>query len=112
MPDIDLTVFCLIDGESTARAFFVEIDRTKTVAHLKKRMMTENPETFDGIDAKKLTLYRVSVAITDDNNLIATNKLSNVFEAELARTLICQRTQFASSFSALRKSMQLSLLEP
>ncbi|KAK3827341.1 MAG: hypothetical protein J3R72DRAFT_496365 [Linnemannia gamsii] len=114
MPDNDLTVLCLADGESTSRAFFVEIDRTKTVAHLKKRMMTENPETFDGVDAKKLTLHRVFVATTDDNkeppilidSLITTSKLSYVLEADWQRTLTCQRTQFTSSFSAFRKHRQ------
>jgi hypothetical protein len=35
MTNNKLTLFCLVDGETTSDAFSVEIDSTKTVDHLK-----------------------------------------------------------------------------
>ncbi|KAF9113079.1 hypothetical protein BGX30_007091, partial [Mortierella sp. GBA39] len=65
-----LTLFCLVDGEATSQAFSVDIDQTKTVDHLKKFIKNEIPDTFNGVDAKDLTLWRVSILITRDNSEI------------------------------------------
>ncbi|KAF9088772.1 hypothetical protein BGX27_002629 [Mortierella sp. AM989] len=61
-----LTLFCLVDGE--ANAFSVEIEPTKTVDALKKLIKTEIPDTFNGVDAKDLTLWRVMIPDNDDND--------------------------------------------
>ncbi|KAK3837560.1 MAG: hypothetical protein J3R72DRAFT_195679 [Linnemannia gamsii] len=51
-------------------AFSVDIDQTKTVDHLKKFIKTEIPDTFNGVYAKDLILWRVSILITRDNSEI------------------------------------------
>ncbi|KAF9369436.1 hypothetical protein CPC16_004504 [Podila verticillata] len=59
MTDNLLCLFCVVDGESTS--FSVEIDRTKTVDHLKKAIKAEKSPRFDDIAADELTLWRVSI---------------------------------------------------
>ncbi|KAG0267567.1 hypothetical protein DFQ27_008612 [Actinomortierella ambigua] len=92
-----LTVFCVIDGESTFNAFSVEVDPTKTVEHLKDLIKAKLSPEFDDIVAKSLTLWRVSIADGDDDDeqpivldsilekkkLEATRELSEVFETSL-----------------------------
>ncbi|KAF9198351.1 hypothetical protein BGZ59_004674, partial [Podila verticillata] len=65
MTDNHLTLFCLVDGEATSRAFSVDIDRTKSVDHLKKLIKSKKTPRFDDVAAYELTLWRVS--ISDDN---------------------------------------------
>ncbi|KAK5809644.1 hypothetical protein F5H01DRAFT_415593 [Linnemannia elongata] len=89
-----LTLFCLVDGEATTNAFPVEIESTKTIGDLKNLIKTEKSNDFQGADADKLTLWRVSIPDVDDDEtpvsidtltrkkkMRATNKLSMVFEA-------------------------------
>ncbi|KAG0249364.1 hypothetical protein BGZ95_007572, partial [Linnemannia exigua] len=68
MTDNHLTLFCLVDGETTSNAFPVEIESSKTIGDLKKLIKTETPDTFSGVDAKDLTLWRVSISVADDNH--------------------------------------------
>ncbi|GJJ71714.1 hypothetical protein EMPS_04071 [Entomortierella parvispora] len=111
-----LSLFCLVDTEATP--FSVDIDPSKTVHHLKKAIKDEIPKTFDGIEAKDLTLWLVSIPVpNDDNNevpiyinnlletdkkkLKATTKLSKVFDAELPEDtihIIVQRLDLISEF--------------
>ncbi|KAF9557171.1 hypothetical protein EC968_007782 [Mortierella alpina] len=63
-----LTLFCLVDGEATSRAFSVEIDSSKAVDGLRDHIKAKIPDTFDRVDAKDLTLWRVS------HSVIAANK--------------------------------------
>ena len=58
------TVFCLVAGEDVS--FPVEIEKSKTVGQLKDAIKKKNPTTFDGIDAKSLTLYHVDLPDDDD----------------------------------------------
>ncbi|KAG9067165.1 hypothetical protein KI688_011946 [Linnemannia hyalina] len=93
----DLTLFCLVDGESTLNAFSVEIDPSKTVDGLKDRIRAKTPDTFTGVDAKDLILWKVSIKDDDDGDddvtivldsvpgsekkkLRATRELSDVFK--------------------------------
>ncbi|KAF9272527.1 hypothetical protein BGZ68_002332, partial [Mortierella alpina] len=81
MADNLLTLFCLVEGEATSQAFSVDIDKTKTVDHLKKFIKTEIPDTFNGVDAKDLTVWRVSIPIIEDNDELPI-LLNNVPEKE------------------------------
>ncbi|KAK3812540.1 MAG: hypothetical protein J3R72DRAFT_498661 [Linnemannia gamsii] len=56
-----LALFCLVDGDSMP--FSVDIDASKTVDHLKDAIKTKIPGTFKGVDAKDLTLWRVSIPL-------------------------------------------------
>ncbi|KAG0202027.1 hypothetical protein BGX33_009961 [Mortierella sp. NVP41] len=67
MADV-ITVFCLQSGEAASHAFSVEIDPTKTVDYLRKLIKAEKTNDFSDIDADKLTLWRVTIPISDDND--------------------------------------------
>ncbi|KAF9993310.1 hypothetical protein BGZ65_011192 [Modicella reniformis] len=59
-----LTLFCVVEGESSV--FPVDITGDRTVSHLKNAIKTEVTPKFDDIAADKLILWKVSVPITDD----------------------------------------------
>ncbi|KAF9299830.1 hypothetical protein BGZ74_008605 [Mortierella antarctica] len=86
MTDNHLTLFCLVDGDTTSQTFSVEIDPTKTVDGLRKAIKTEIPGTFNGIDGKDLTLWQVSIPITDDNDEIPIllDNVTNVVKKKLS----------------------------
>ncbi|KAF9943650.1 hypothetical protein BGZ65_000560, partial [Modicella reniformis] len=88
---------CLVEGESTSRAFEIEVpEATTTVSNLRDEIKIKKSPEFDDIDAYKLNLWKVSVPVTDDNEgqpaqldtLHAeklsrpTRKLSSVFSRE------------------------------
>ncbi|KAG0195610.1 hypothetical protein BGX28_001002 [Mortierella sp. GBA30] len=56
-----LLLNCLADGEKTT--FPVEIESTKTIGQLKKKIKEEKTPEFDDIAADRLTLWRVSIPI-------------------------------------------------
>ncbi|KAI8594210.1 hypothetical protein EDD21DRAFT_422114, partial [Dissophora ornata] len=66
MTDKQLTLFCLVDGEALDNAFPVSTSSATTVGELKDFIKTKIPDTFNGVDAKDLTLWKV--AIPDDDN--------------------------------------------
>ncbi|KAG0005725.1 hypothetical protein BGZ80_005404, partial [Entomortierella chlamydospora] len=70
MLDKHLTLFFLVDGEATSNVFPVEIESGKTVGGLKDAIKTALSPQFDDITAKDLTLWRVSIPITEDNDNI------------------------------------------
>ncbi|KAF9578764.1 hypothetical protein BGW38_005280 [Lunasporangiospora selenospora] len=97
-----LSLFCVVDGEATSNAFSVEIERSKTANQIKDVIKAKNPDTFNGIDAKNLTLWRVMNPNKDDDEtpilldnvpenekmkLGATNKVS-IFGAALPEDTI------------------------
>ncbi|KAG0302827.1 hypothetical protein BGZ98_007201 [Dissophora globulifera] len=55
------TLWCLLDGDSTT--FPVEIESTKTIGALKKAIKDDNSVAFANVDAKMLTLWKVSVPV-------------------------------------------------
>ncbi|KAF9294428.1 hypothetical protein BGZ74_011266 [Mortierella antarctica] len=71
MANNPLILFCVVDGEATSEAFPVSADKI--------------PDTFNGVDAKSLTLCKVSIPTTEDNdetsisvdNVSNNNKLTN-----------------------------------
>ncbi|KAG9071583.1 hypothetical protein KI688_005796 [Linnemannia hyalina] len=62
------TLFCLVEGEATSNAFPVEIGSTKTIGDLKELIKTEKTNVFSDVDADQLTLWRVSIPITDEDD--------------------------------------------
>ncbi|KAG0247493.1 hypothetical protein BG011_001391, partial [Mortierella polycephala] len=82
MTDNRLTLFCLVDGESTSNAFPVEIESTKTIGDLKKLIKAEKTPKFDDIAADELTLWRVAVPVTDDEKYEQPVSLDSLAEKE------------------------------
>ncbi|KAG9296737.1 hypothetical protein G9A89_001369 [Geosiphon pyriformis] len=60
-----ISVFCLVQGESKEKAFAVDIEKSKTVSHLREQIWEKRQHTFSNVDAPELTLWAVSVPIGD-----------------------------------------------
>ncbi|KAG0277855.1 hypothetical protein BGZ96_002685 [Linnemannia gamsii] len=68
MTNNPLTLFCLVDGESTSSAFPVKISPEDSIGDLKELIKTKKTNDFQDVDADKLTLWRVSISVAHDNN--------------------------------------------
>ncbi|KAF8925641.1 hypothetical protein BGZ58_000631 [Dissophora ornata] len=88
MTDNHFTLFCLVDGESTSQAFSVEIDRSKTVGHLKKAIKAEKANNFHDVDADELTLWRVSISDDNHGSSISIDSLDDKTHLNNPRTLL------------------------
>ncbi|KAG0195537.1 hypothetical protein BGX28_001181, partial [Mortierella sp. GBA30] len=60
-----LNLFCVVDGESTSSAFSVKATSTGTVYDLKELIKAKKAVDFHNVDANNLTVWRVSVPISD-----------------------------------------------
>ena len=60
-----LTLHCWVHDEDVGRIFKVKISRTETVTALKGAIRNKNPVAFRNVDARDLTLYKVSFPDTD-----------------------------------------------
>jgi hypothetical protein len=60
-----ISLFCVVQGEPTEKAFAVDIEKSKTVSHLRELIWEKTQETFKNLDAKDFTLWAVSVPIGD-----------------------------------------------
>jgi hypothetical protein len=70
-----LTPLCLVDKESTSRAFPVNIAPTQTVGEFKKFIKKEQVPAFDDITANQLTLWLVSVPDDDGDSAVTLDAL-------------------------------------
>jgi len=66
-----VTLLCLVHGQLGDSAFPIDIEKNKLVGHLKDAIKEKKSNDFQGIDAEKLALWRVS--IPDDNDQALTN---------------------------------------
>ncbi|KAG0367157.1 hypothetical protein BGZ54_004332 [Gamsiella multidivaricata] len=87
----NLKLFCLVEGESTSRAFPLSVPSTQTVGDLKKLIKTEKTIAFSDVDAGRITLWLVTVpddtdevpirldSLNEKKKLRPTSDLSEVF---------------------------------
>jgi Crinkler effector protein N-terminal domain len=61
------TLLCVIIGETTP--FPVKIDKSQTVAELKKAIKTEAENALGAFDTHTLTLYQVNIEVPNDEKL-------------------------------------------
>jgi Crinkler effector protein N-terminal domain len=54
---------CLILGDDESRIFVVKIEKTKTIASLKDSVKRKKSQSFHGIDANTLDLWKVSIPV-------------------------------------------------
>jgi hypothetical protein len=69
LTDRNLTLFCLVDGEATSNAFSIKTPSNNTVDDLKNLIKTRKSPEFDDVAADKLKLWRVSIPITDEDEV-------------------------------------------
>ncbi|RIB17857.1 hypothetical protein C2G38_2312089 [Gigaspora rosea] len=62
-----ITLFCLGQGESIEKTFIVEIEKDKTIIHLKKGIKKEREIFYRNIDANDLAIWKVNVPANNGN---------------------------------------------
>ncbi|KAF9577905.1 hypothetical protein BGW38_006595 [Lunasporangiospora selenospora] len=97
-----LIIFCLVDGDPTARSFPVSVSAKTTIGELKELIKTKKAIDFLDIDADKLTLWLVShsvipinkhnavllSAIDSPTELEPTDSISDIFKEEPVKKTI------------------------
>src|SRR5262245_39009292 len=63
-----LQLNCWVLGDDANKVFYVEIANDRPVSALKKAIKYENSESFQGIDARSLILWKVSIPDDDDRD--------------------------------------------
>jgi len=99
-----LTLFCLVEGESSP--FSVDIEPTKTVDHLKVTIKAALSPQFDVVTAKDITLWHEAIPVPEDDDeevvpiyisdlikdgkkkLMATRELHGIFGKKAAKNMI------------------------
>src|ERR1044072_4849311 len=87
---MSITLFCLVKGNTTANAFEVDIEKDKSISHLKKVIKAKKQNYFTGVDADKLRLWKVPISddhvdplsnlsLEDSDELLAIRKISKYF---------------------------------
>jgi hypothetical protein len=87
---MSITLFCLVKGNTTTSAFEVDIEKDKSISHLKKVIKAEKAPEFDNFPADKLRLWKKEIpddqddllsnlTLNDGDELLATKKISKYF---------------------------------
>lgn len=62
----NITLCCLVEGDSKEEAFEVKLEKNNSVNDLKKKIKEEQPNSFVNIDAKNIVLWEVNVSTVDE----------------------------------------------
>ena len=60
-----VTLFCLIHGDDTNRAFSLKVTKDTTIDELKERIKAEKSPKFDNIAADELALRKANVSLDE-----------------------------------------------
>ena len=78
MAELSLNVFVIGLGNS----FPVDIERTKTVGHLKQAILQVNPNDLKDIDARQLVIYKVEIPDGEDLEQLASQARRQKLEVQ------------------------------
>ena len=87
---MSITLFCLVKGNTTANAFEVDIEKDKSISHLKGVIKESQKPFFDRIPTKDIKLWKKEIpddqddllsnlTLNDGDELLATKKISKYF---------------------------------
>ena len=87
---MSITLFCLIKGNISEKAFSVKISRDEPISELKDAIKAKNSQTFSNVDAKDIKLWKVPISddhvdplsnlsLEDSDELLAIKKISKYF---------------------------------
>ncbi|RHZ62266.1 hypothetical protein Glove_341g79 [Diversispora epigaea] len=62
----NVTLYCLVEGDSKDRVFEVEIEKRKSVGFLKKKIKEEKPNLLVNVDANDIVLWKINIPIEED----------------------------------------------
>jgi len=85
-----VSLICLLEGDTFANAFEVDIEKSNTICKLKDIIKRNNAQTFAKINAKDIRLWKVKIpdnredqlnnlSLQDKDELLATRKISKYF---------------------------------
>ncbi|GBB99563.1 hypothetical protein RclHR1_03560018 [Rhizophagus clarus] len=77
-----ITLSCLVIGDSTKRAFSIEIDKDKCVDHLKFMIKTKKHPRFDTISSDELDIWKVDVPLDKLNDKISPTNIKTMLSGE------------------------------
>jgi len=66
---MSITLFCLIKGNTSEKAFSVKISRDEPISELKGAIKAKNPQTFANVDTKDIKLWKVTIPGDQDDQL-------------------------------------------
>ncbi|RIA93164.1 hypothetical protein C1645_30336 [Glomus cerebriforme] len=72
---MSITLFCLVKGNTSEKAFSVKINRDEPISELKKAIKAEKQNDFAGVDADRLKLWKKE--IPDDQDDLLSNLTLN-----------------------------------
>ncbi|KAF9127204.1 hypothetical protein BG015_004577 [Linnemannia schmuckeri] len=91
MTNKNLTLFCIVEGESMSHAFKLKkIPLSDDVDDLKDAIKAKKPNDFSDVDANKLTLWRVSIPKIKQSSPITIDALDDKTELDEPRTRLSQ----------------------
>ncbi|KAG0051593.1 hypothetical protein BGZ89_003482 [Linnemannia elongata] len=73
-----ITLFVIIDHETIADAFPIDIDASKTIGHLKQLIKNHNPRSVGALDARKLRLWHINIPYAHERGYEDTIRLQEV----------------------------------
>ena len=100
-----VTLFCLIDGETLANDFPIEIPPSRTIGHLKNIVQDKRKSTFKDVDPSTLVVYQVSVPGDDPNALEGALARIEWGEIETLKSVDLVRKVFANRIEGLIQIM-------
>jgi hypothetical protein len=80
------TLFCLVHGDPVENAFAIDIERSKTISHLRELIKEKKAPEFDSVVADKLILWSVSISV-DDTTMLEELVLENNKEKGVQKLL-------------------------
>ncbi|KAG0369009.1 hypothetical protein BGZ54_000640, partial [Gamsiella multidivaricata] len=128
MPE-HLKLFCLVSGDSVSRVFPVKVPSDDTVSDLKELIKAKKAPELDDIAADNLTLWHVSIPLTDGDDehpvildtlndkkkLRPATDLSEVFSEEIPRktvNILVQRPQPVEKWQELIEKTEGDFFTP
>ncbi|RIA87993.1 hypothetical protein C1645_853321 [Glomus cerebriforme] len=66
---MSITLFCLVKGNTSEKAFSVKINKDEPISELKKAIKAEKHKSFHGVEADELKLWKVNIPGDQDDQL-------------------------------------------
>ncbi|KAI1318391.1 hypothetical protein EDD11_006729 [Mortierella claussenii] len=74
----DLTLFCLVDGQPTSRAFSIKISSSDTVGDLRELIKIKKANNFHDVDADMLQLWLIEISEEKQGSAVTLDSLNSL----------------------------------
>ncbi|KAF8427968.1 hypothetical protein BGX38DRAFT_1334715 [Terfezia claveryi] len=83
---METTLICWVHGDPSS--FAIDIDRNKTIAHLKNAILTANPNCFNGFDAPQLQLCLLTSPTPKKRGMSSFLRMTMSFRDQIIQDII------------------------